>query len=109
MRQAKAKATAAGAFVRSCLGNHTFFGVVWAPTDKPTLQASRDRNAYNALYITMPIAPITGKLRKRLWLDISCALGLGIASGYAYWSVSFPSSIVKNYSLTLLMAGMAFI
>ncbi|KAH9066702.1 COX7A, subunit VIIa of cytochrome c oxidase [Lactarius psammicola] len=33
----------------------------------------------------MPIAPITGKLRKRLWLDLSCALGLGISSAYAYW------------------------
>ncbi|KAI0285823.1 cytochrome-c oxidase subunit VIIa [Russula aff. rugulosa BPL654] len=33
----------------------------------------------------MPIGPITGKLRKRLWLDLSCALGLGISSGYAYW------------------------
>ncbi|KAG2075666.1 cytochrome-c oxidase subunit VIIa [Suillus decipiens] len=33
----------------------------------------------------MPIAPITGKLRKRLWLDISVALGLGITSGYAFW------------------------
>jgi cytochrome c oxidase subunit 7 len=35
----------------------------------------------------MPFAPITGKLRKRLWLDLSCALGLGISSAYAYWSV----------------------
>jgi len=33
----------------------------------------------------MPIAPITGKLRKRLWVDLSIALGLGVASGYAYW------------------------
>ncbi|KAI0255910.1 COX7A, subunit VIIa of cytochrome c oxidase [Lactifluus subvellereus] len=33
----------------------------------------------------MPIAPITGKLRKRLWLDLSCGLGFGIASAYAYW------------------------
>ena len=32
MRQAKAKATAAGALVRSRLANHTFFGVVWSPT-----------------------------------------------------------------------------
>ncbi|KAF9466105.1 cytochrome-c oxidase subunit VIIa [Collybia nuda] len=31
------------------------------------------------------IAPITGMLRKRFWLDISCAIGLGTASGYAYW------------------------
>ncbi|KAF8269804.1 COX7A, subunit VIIa of cytochrome c oxidase [Lactarius quietus] len=33
----------------------------------------------------MPIAPITGKLRKRLWLDLSCGLGLGISAAYAYW------------------------
>ncbi|KAH9000337.1 COX7A, subunit VIIa of cytochrome c oxidase [Lactarius hengduanensis] len=33
----------------------------------------------------MPIAPITGKLRKRLWLDLSCAFGFGISSAYAYW------------------------
>jgi len=31
------------------------------------------------------IAPITGKLRKRFWLDMGVALGLGIAGGYAYW------------------------
>jgi cytochrome c oxidase subunit 7 len=36
----------------------------------------------------MPIAPITGKLRKRLWLDLTCALGLGVAAGYAYWYAS---------------------
>ncbi|KAG0709403.1 COX7A, subunit VIIa of cytochrome c oxidase [Suillus ampliporus] len=33
----------------------------------------------------MPIAPITGKLRKRLWLDLSVALGLGVTSAYAFW------------------------
>ncbi|KAF8716603.1 hypothetical protein AX14_012283 [Amanita brunnescens Koide BX004] len=33
----------------------------------------------------MPIAPITGKLRKQFWLDIGCAFGLGISAGYAYW------------------------
>jgi hypothetical protein len=38
-------------------------------------------------HITMPIAPITGKLRKRLWLDLSVALGLGVSSAYAYWYV----------------------
>ena len=35
----------------------------------------------------MPIAPITGKLRKRLLLDLSTALGFGVAAGYAYWYV----------------------
>lgn len=44
--------------------------------------------AHNYFHKTHPhimIAPITGRLRKRFWLDVSCALGLGIASGYAYW------------------------
>lgn len=31
------------------------------------------------------IAPITGKLRKRLWVDLSTALGLGTAGAYIYW------------------------
>jgi hypothetical protein len=44
----------------------------------------------------MPFAPITGKLRKRLWLDLSCALGLGISSAYAYWSVLFPFSTINT-------------
>ncbi|KXN87424.1 hypothetical protein AN958_08855 [Leucoagaricus sp. SymC.cos] len=33
----------------------------------------------------MPIAPIVGKLRKRFFIDLSCAFGLGIGAGYAYW------------------------
>ncbi|KAI0725403.1 cytochrome-c oxidase subunit VIIa [Fomitopsis betulina] len=33
----------------------------------------------------MPIAPITGKLRKRFWLDFSVALGMGVSAGYAFW------------------------
>lgn len=37
------------------------------------------------LNLTMPIGPITGKLRKRFWVDVSCALGLGVSAGYAYW------------------------
>ncbi|KDQ06109.1 hypothetical protein BOTBODRAFT_181888 [Botryobasidium botryosum FD-172 SS1] len=40
----------------------------------------------------MPIAPITGKLRKRLFLDLTAAIGLGTAGGYAYWyGVKVPS------------------
>ncbi|KAI0312399.1 cytochrome-c oxidase subunit VIIa [Amylostereum chailletii] len=40
----------------------------------------------------MSIAPITGKLRKRLWLDVSSALGLGVSAAYAYWyGVHLPS------------------
>jgi len=33
----------------------------------------------------MPIAPISGKLRKHFWLDIGVAFSLGISGGYAYW------------------------
>ena len=36
----------------------------------------------------MSIAPITGKLRKRFWLDLTTALGLGVSAGYAFWSVT---------------------
>ncbi|KAH0836744.1 hypothetical protein J3R83DRAFT_8479, partial [Lanmaoa asiatica] len=35
----------------------------------------------------MPIAPITGKLRKAFWRDVSLSLGLGIGAGYAFWCV----------------------
>lgn len=37
----------------------------------------------------MPIAPITGRLRKGLWRDISVALGLGLGAGYAFWCVNW--------------------
>ncbi|PWN97965.1 hypothetical protein FA09DRAFT_330125 [Tilletiopsis washingtonensis] len=38
------------------------------------------------------IPAITGKLRKRLILDLSVALGGGTALGYAYWyGVHVPS------------------
>ncbi|KAF8916346.1 hypothetical protein CPB85DRAFT_1432355 [Mucidula mucida] len=33
----------------------------------------------------MAIAPIVGKLRKRFFVDLSCAVGLGLAGGYSYW------------------------
>ncbi|KAI9636605.1 cytochrome-c oxidase [Dioszegia hungarica] len=33
----------------------------------------------------MPIAPIVGKLRKRLITDLSMGLGLGFAGGYLFW------------------------
>ncbi|EMD38958.1 hypothetical protein CERSUDRAFT_81752 [Gelatoporia subvermispora B] len=33
----------------------------------------------------MAIAPITGKLRKRFWLDLTVSLGLGVSAGYAFW------------------------
>jgi len=33
----------------------------------------------------MPIAPIVGKLRKRMILDLSLGIGLGISGAYAFW------------------------
>lgn len=36
-------------------------------------------------HTTMPIAPITGMLRKRLWLDLSVGLGLGVTAAYGFW------------------------
>ncbi|PFH51806.1 hypothetical protein AMATHDRAFT_141682 [Amanita thiersii Skay4041] len=35
----------------------------------------------------MPIAPITGRLRKRFWIDVTCAFSLGISTAYAFWHV----------------------
>ena len=35
----------------------------------------------------MPVAPITGRLRRRIWTDLGTALGLGTSSAYAYWYV----------------------
>jgi len=33
----------------------------------------------------MAIAPITGKLRRRLITDLSVAMGLGVSGGYLFW------------------------
>jgi len=41
----------------------------------------------------MAIAPITGKLRKRFWVDLTTSLGLGIGAGYAYWFVFFDTRL----------------
>lgn len=47
----------------------------------------------------MAIAPIVGKLRKRFFVDLSCAVGLGLAGGYSYWLVlSFSPFIVLTVS-----------
>ncbi|KAL4072784.1 hypothetical protein V8B97DRAFT_2016920 [Scleroderma yunnanense] len=47
----------------------------------------------------MPIAPITGKLRKRLWLDLSVALGLGVAAAYGFWYVwPVSSTFIRAHS-----------
>ena len=37
--------------------------------------------------LTMPIAPISGTLRKQFFVHLSLALGLGTAGGYAFWYV----------------------
>lgn len=42
----------------------------------------------------MPIAPIVGKLRKRFFIDLSLGMGLGVASGYAYWYVPVVQTIL---------------
>jgi len=31
------------------------------------------------------IGPIVGKFRKRLVLDLSVSIGLGVAAGYVFW------------------------
>jgi hypothetical protein len=56
----------------------------------------------------MPIAPITGRLRKRLLLDLSSALGLGVAVGYAYWLVIAASMAVLRL-IDFFFAGMVII
>jgi len=33
----------------------------------------------------MTIAPITGRLKKQLIMDLSIALGIGTVAGYAFW------------------------
>ncbi|KAI0033933.1 cytochrome-c oxidase [Vararia minispora EC-137] len=40
----------------------------------------------------MPIAPITGKLRKRLWLDLTTSLGLGISAAYGWCFLTLTSA-----------------
>ncbi|KAJ7224180.1 cytochrome-c oxidase subunit VIIa [Mycena pura] len=47
----------------------------------------------------MAIAPITGMLRKRFWLDVSTGLGLGVAAGAAFWRV--VPLIHASHKLTL--------
>ncbi|KAG2185935.1 hypothetical protein INT43_002373 [Umbelopsis isabellina] len=44
----------------------------------------------------MPIAPIAGKLRKRLILDISVSLGLGLTGGYAWWNLYHIPSVQRR-------------
>ena len=58
----------------------------------------------------MAIAPITGKLRKRFWVDLTTALGLGVGAGYAYWFVFSDTRLSPSQSmLTRHASGMEFI
>jgi hypothetical protein len=75
--------------VRKTPVRHGPFGFVWVKC-----QPQKRTTCLLPVITIMPIVPITGKLRKRLWLDLSCGLGLGIASAYAYWSV-FLSTILR--------------
>lgn len=54
----------------------------------------------------MPIAPITGKLRKRFWVDLTASLGFGVAAGYAYWSVSLFLFFFFFYPFLTRQTGM---
>jgi cytochrome c oxidase subunit 7 len=47
----------------------------------------------------MPIAPITGKLRKRLWLDLTTGAGLGTVFAFGYW---FVVSLIELSGLSAL-------
>ena len=112
MRQAKAKATAAGAFVRSRLANHAFFDVVWLPTaqDKPLPKPDKTTdNAYNSLSTSQCPSHLSPENSGR---------GSGLTS-LAHWALASPvvtpigpyfsPPSPLTYSLTLLMTGMAFI
>lgn len=57
------------------------------PTSVPTLPY-QSTTITTAAVLSMPIAPITGKLRKRFWLDLSSGLGLGVSAAYAFWYVA---------------------
>ncbi|KIJ55305.1 hypothetical protein M422DRAFT_239932 [Sphaerobolus stellatus SS14] len=44
----------------------------------------------------MAIAPITGKLRKSIWRDLTIAMGLGVAGAYWYWYGSHLKYLKKK-------------
>ncbi|TFK39818.1 cytochrome-c oxidase subunit VIIa [Crucibulum laeve] len=46
----------------------------------------------------MAIAPITGMLRKRFWVDLTCSLGLGTSLGYAFWYGSHLKALERQES-----------
>ena len=53
---------------------------------------SSDHNNSPRPPTTMPVAPITGTLRKKFFLNLSVALGLGTAAGYTFWYVRLRAS-----------------
>lgn len=76
---------------RRMLWGHRLLSLVWlwrAPPSPllatPSRISPHQRPPPNH-HDTMAIAPITGKLRKRFWLDLTTALGLGVSAGYAFW------------------------
>ena len=60
---------------------------VCPPLPRPLPTTSIPAHSQSSSSLAMPIAPITGKLRKRFWLDLSVSLGMGISAGYAFWFV----------------------
>ncbi|KIM26205.1 hypothetical protein M408DRAFT_73110 [Serendipita vermifera MAFF 305830] len=49
----------------------------------------------------MPVAAITGKLRRKIWTDLGTSLGLGISSAYAYWYFYYIPSVRRKQEFYL--------
>ena len=74
----------------------------------PSVQANHHHRPSPSTH-QMAIAPITGKLRKRFWVDLTTALGLGVGAGYAYWFVFSDTRLSPSRSiLTRRALGMGF-
>lgn len=48
---------------------------------------------------------ITGKMRKRIILDLSASIGLGSAAAFAYWYVPPCEARVGNIETDISLAG----
>ncbi|KAF2742759.1 cytochrome c oxidase family protein-like protein [Sporormia fimetaria CBS 119925] len=44
----------------------------------------------------MAIKPITGMLRRRIVLDLSVSIGLGVAAGYGWWYEGYHVPAVRH-------------